>query len=76
MRETGRNPQCRGRGPRRQRGCPALTLERTADKTTEEAVTRRNAGKHPANYTDEEPRNGIIALKKTALYGPFFEVRK
>jgi hypothetical protein len=34
----------------------------------EGAVIHGNAGKHPANYTGEEPRSSIIALKKTALY--------
>jgi transposase len=34
----------------------------------EAAVIHGNAGKHPANYTDEQLRHRIIALKQGAVY--------
>jgi transposase len=43
-------------------------LKRRVREEGDGAVIHGNSGKHPANYTDEELRSSIIALKKTALY--------
>jgi transposase len=43
-------------------------LKRQVRKLGEAAVIHGNAGKHPANYTDEQLRCRIIALKRSAAY--------
>jgi len=43
-------------------------LKKAFREQGENAVIHGNSGKHPANYTDENLRKKIIALKKTAIY--------
>ncbi|MDR3342139.1 MAG: helix-turn-helix domain-containing protein [Treponema sp.] len=44
-------------------------LKRQVREEGEGSVIHGNAGKHPANYTDEVLRQRIITLKKSSLYG-------